>query len=122
MSVTYYNCRSTLVYVAFLDASRAFDKTSHWTLFKKLIDRHAPLSKICILLIWCSWYQHQVMTVTCSHRISNSFNVTNGVRRVGVLSQQLFIVYIDGLNDIILNKSAIGGSLAGKRKTLVICR
>ena len=25
--------------VAFLDASKAFDKISHWTLFRKLIDR-----------------------------------------------------------------------------------
>ena len=28
----------TSVYVAFLDASKVFDKISHWTLFKKLID------------------------------------------------------------------------------------
>ena len=46
--------------------------------------------------------------------ISNSFNVTNGVRQGGDLSPQLFNVYIDGLSDI-LNKSTIGGSLGGKR-------
>ena len=39
---------------------------------------------------------------------------TNGVRQGGVLSPQLFNVYIDGLSDI-LNKSTIGGSLGGKR-------
>ena len=54
------------------------------------------------------------MTVRCGHCISNSFNVTNGVRQGGVLSPQLFNVYINGLSDI-LNKSTIGGSLAGKR-------
>ena len=45
--------------------------------------------------------------------ISDSFNVTNGVRQCGVLSPQLFNVYIDGLSDI-LNKSTIGGPIGGK--------
>ena len=40
--------------------------------------------------------------------------MTNGVRQGGVLSPQLFYVYIDGLSDN-LNKSTIGGSLGGKR-------
>ena len=48
------------------------------------------------------------MTVKWGHCVSNSFSVTNGVRQGGVLSQQLFNVYIDGLSDI-LNKSTIGG-------------
>ena len=48
--------------------------------------------------------------------MSNSFNVTNGVRQGGVLYPQPFNVYIDGLSDI-LNKSTIGGSLGGKRIT-----
>ena len=33
--IEYFKSRSTSVYVAFLDASKAFDKISHWTLFKK---------------------------------------------------------------------------------------
>ena len=109
----YFKSRSASVYVAFLDASKDFDKISHWTLFKKLIDRHIPLYLVVIL---CYWYQHQEMTVRWGHCISNSFNVTNGVRQGGVLSPQLFNVYIDGLSDI-LNKSTIGGSLGGKRIT-----
>ena len=48
------------------------------------------------------------------HCISNSFNVTNGVRQGVVLCPQLFNVYIDNLSDI-LNKSTISGSLGGKR-------
>ena len=54
------------------------------------------------------------MTVRWGHCISNSFNVTNGVRQGGILSPQLFNVYIDGLSDI-SNKSTICGSLGGKR-------
>ena len=52
--------------------------------------------------------------VKWGHCISNSFNVTNGVRQGGVLFQQLFNVYINDSRDI-LNKSTIGGSLGGKR-------
>ena len=33
--IEYFKSRSTSVYVAFLDASKAFDKISYWTLFKK---------------------------------------------------------------------------------------
>ena len=109
--IEYFKSRSTSLYIAFLDASKAFDKISHWTLFIKLIDRHFPLYLVVIL---CYWYQHQEMTVRWGHYISNSFNVTNGVRQGGVLSPQLFNVYIHGLSDL-LNKSTIGGSLGGKR-------
>ena len=33
--IEYSKSRSTSIYVAFLDASKAFDKISHWTLFKQ---------------------------------------------------------------------------------------
>ena len=56
-----FQSRSTSVYVAFLDAGKAFEKNSHWTLFKELIDRHVPLYLVVIL---CYWYQHQEMTVS----------------------------------------------------------
>ena len=41
------------------------------------------------------------MTVRWSACISDSFNVTNGVRQGGILSPQLFNIYIDGLSDIL---------------------
>ena len=54
------------------------------------------------------------MTVRWGVCISDSFNVTNGVRQGGILSAQLFNIYIDGLSDI-LNKSSVDGSIGGKR-------
>ena len=48
--------------------------------------------------------------------VSNSFNVSNGVRQGGALSPQLFNVYIDGLSDI-LNKSTIGAHLVASVQT-----
>ena len=44
--IKYFKSRSTPVYVAFLDASKAFDKISHWTLLRKFIDRGVPLYKV----------------------------------------------------------------------------
>ena len=41
--IEYFKSRSTSIYVAFLDASKTFDKISHWTLFKKMIDRDVPI-------------------------------------------------------------------------------
>ena len=54
--IEYFETRSTSVYVAFLDDSKAFDKISHWTLFRKLIDRGEQLYLVIIL---CYWYQKQ---------------------------------------------------------------
>ena len=40
--VEYYKSHSTLVYICFMDASKAFDRVNHWTLFKKMIDSGMP--------------------------------------------------------------------------------
>ena len=66
--IEYFKSRSTSVYVAFLDASKAFDKISHWTLFRKLIDRNVPMYLIKVL---CYWYEHQLMSVRWGYSISN---------------------------------------------------
>ena len=109
--IEYYKSRSTSIFVAFLDASKAFDKINHWVLFKKLIDKHVPLFLVKIL---CFWYQQQSMYVRWGSTISTKFKVTNGVRQGGVLSPRLFNLYIDGLSTI-LNRCQIGGSIGGKR-------
>ena len=62
--IKYFQIRSTSVYVVFLGTSKAFYKISHWTLFKKLIDRHVLLY---LVVIFCYWYQHQEMAVKWGH-------------------------------------------------------
>ena len=108
--IEYFKNRSISVYVAFLDASKAFDKINHWLLFKKLIERQMPLYLVTIL---CYWYRHQEMFVRWGSSLSTGFRVTNGVRQGGVLSPLLFNVYINDLS-IQLCQTGIGGSIDGK--------
>ena len=108
--IEYFKNRSTSVYVAFLDASKAFDKINHWLHFKKLIKRQMLLY---LVTIFCYWYRHQVMFVRWGSSLSTGFRVTNRVRQGGVLSPLLFNMYINDLS-IQLSQTGIGGSIDGK--------
>ncbi len=107
--IEYFKHRSSSVFVAFLDASKAFDKINHWILFRKLLDRCVPMYLVKIL---CFWYQQQSMCVRWGAAISPNFNVSNGVRQGGVLSPLLFNVYMDGLSTV-LNSVSLGPSFGG---------
>ena len=47
--VEYYNYFRSPVYTCFLDASKAFDRINHWTLFKKVLLRDVPPLLVRIL-------------------------------------------------------------------------
>ena len=48
----YFCDQYTPVYTCLLDASKAFDRVSHWTLFAKLFNTQAPLLIVSVLLFW----------------------------------------------------------------------
>ena len=75
----------------FLDASKAFDRVNHTTLFEKLLHRDLPLPVARLLL---SWYTHQELKVRWSSSFSMPFNISNEVRQGGVLSPILFTSYL----------------------------
>ncbi len=100
---------NTNVFGCFLDASKAFDRVNHTTLFKMLIDRNLPPTVLRFLF---SWYRDQELVVRWNVDISASFNVSNGVRQGGVLSPILFTVYIDELLQR-LSRLGIGCQLGG---------
>ena len=58
--VNYYNYYNSPVYTCFLDASKAFDRISHWTMFKKLILGEVP---IIIVRVLCFWYPTQELCI-----------------------------------------------------------
>ena len=77
------------VFVCFLDASKAFDRVNHTTLFKQLGERGIPGYILRILIYW---YKNQDMCI-------KKFKVTNDVRQGGILSPYLFNVYVDELSE-----------------------
>ena len=58
--IKYYTGHSTPVYTCYPDASKAFDRVDHWTLFTKLI--HSGIS-LLIVRILVFWYQTQQLCV-----------------------------------------------------------
>ena len=71
---TYQN---TPVYTCLLDASKAFDRVNHWTLFAKLINTQVPILIVRVLLFW---YQMQKVCIKWSESCSQCFTICNGVR------------------------------------------
>ena len=90
-----YKCLNGSMFMGFLDASKAFDRIRHSTLFKKLIDRQVP-SYIVRIMIY--WYTNQTMFVCWSGILSKGFQVSKGVRQGGILSPYLFNLYTDDLS------------------------
>ena len=102
--VEFYNSYSSPVLCCFLDASKAFDRVNHWTLFFKLLSRGVhPL----IVRILAHWYRSQDVCVRWGNSLSSSFNVSNGVRQGSLLSPLLFSLYIDEISSK-LKSSQIG--------------
>ena len=50
--IKYYNLHNSPVHTCFLDASKAYDRVNHWTLFKKLLDRSVHILVVRILMFW----------------------------------------------------------------------
>ena len=48
--IKHYAMQNSTVYTCFLDAAKAFDRMSHWTLFSKMIKRDVPLVISLVIL------------------------------------------------------------------------
>ena len=75
-----------------MDASKAFDRVNHWTLFKKVIDMPDVFVRLLVY-----WYRTQNACVRWGTACSEIFTVSNGVRQGGILSPLFFNVYMDSL-------------------------
>ena len=107
--IEYYKHNNSPVYVCYLDASKAFDRINHWTLYSKLIDRNISVTFVRLLMYW---YGNQQFCIRWGSTYSNYFFVSNGVRQGGILSPILFCVYMENLS-VALNKSGIGCIMNG---------
>ena len=48
--IKYYTKQSSTVFTCFLNAAKAFDSLSHWTLFSKMIKKNVPMVIVIELL------------------------------------------------------------------------
>ena len=102
--IKYYNLYNSTVFTCFLDASKAYDRVNHWTLFKKLLKRSVSII-VVRMLMFC--YPKQEVCIRWGTEMSSYFNISNGVRQGGILSQSLLAIYMDDLSSL-LNTSRIG--------------
>ena len=92
--VNSYTNSGSSVYMAYLDASKAFDRVVHKGLFIKLIERSFP--KMIVDLIM-TWYSDLQCRVRWGSAFSDWFSLKVGVRQDGVLSPSFYSLYVDDL-------------------------
>jgi len=92
--INHYTKNGCTVNVAALDISKAFDRISYYALFSKLLKRNFPSQLINIFI---SWYSKSYVKVKWKDKLSESFQVSAGVRQGGVLSPFLFAIYIEDI-------------------------
>ena len=97
------------MHVAFLDASKAFDRVNRPTLLLKLESRGVPTY---ILRLLSNELIGQYICVRWGSTHSEFFPIGNGVKQGGILSPLLFNVYMDDLS-LQLHRQPIGCSVGG---------
>ena len=93
-TVDYFTGNGSRVFLSFLDCSKAFDRISHWGLFVKLIKQNVPL---CFLLSVMYLYLNMSCTVKWNEKMSGSFDIPTGTKQGGILSPNLFSMYMHNL-------------------------
>ena len=105
----FYKKHGSAMHVAFLDASKAFDRVNRRKLLYKLESRGVPTY---ILRLLSSELIGQCICVRWGSTHSDFFHIGNGVKQGGILSPLLFNIYMDDLS-LQLHRQSIGCSVGG---------
>ena len=96
-SMIYAKEHDSVLYIALLDATKAFDVVSHEILFKKLyLNEVDPETWLLIN----DWYSNLESAVKWKGNLSRTFDVKQGVRQGGVLSTGFYKLFV---NDLLLD-------------------
>jgi len=90
----YFVNHGSSLYIASLDASKAFDRVNHTKVFNKLLKKGLSGRIIRVLI---DWYGKLFCMVKRNGSFSSWFCVKSGVRQGGILSPFLFNIYIDSV-------------------------
>jgi len=91
-TVQYFNDRSSNVYIASLDASKAFDRLNHYKLFATLYKKNLSLIFINIII---NWYQKLSVVVKWQGAYSLPLTVHSGTKQGSIISSIIFNMYVD---------------------------
>ena len=61
--IDFYISNNSPMFICYMDASKAFDRINHWSLFRRLLNRSIP--KLIVRLI-IFWYTMQTFIIQCS--------------------------------------------------------
>ena len=103
----FYTKHGSAMYVAFLDAAKAFDRVNRQKLITKLTQLDVPKY---LLRVICNEYNNQSVYVRWGSTYSEFFPVGNGVKQGGKLSPLLLNVYMVNLS-VQLYTKPVGCSL-----------
>jgi len=102
--IQHFNNKWSTVYIASLDASKAFDRVNHFKLLSTLIKMALPRSFIDIIY---NWYMRLSVFVKWNNSFSSILYVHSGVRQGGILSGLFFNAYVNPFISA-LRKSDLG--------------
>ena len=81
----------TILFIASLDISKAFDRVNHYKLYKSLLCAGIPVVVVDVL---CNLYSKLTFMVRWNSSVSAQFLVGSGVRQGSCLSPAIFNVFI----------------------------
>jgi len=99
--IQHFNNRSSNVYVASIDASKAFDRVNHYKLFSILIKKGLPSYFVHTIY---NWYSRLNVKIKWQNSLSSPLSVLSGVRQGGVLSGHLFNLYVNDFISTLRNR------------------
>jgi len=91
-AINHFTDRGSSVYIASLDIRKAFDKVSHFKMYKSLLDAGVT---IIIVDVLCNWYNKLHYAVRWNNALSAQFSVFSGVRQGSCLSPAIFNVFMN---------------------------
>jgi len=92
--IEHFIAGGSTVNICTIDLSKAFDRTNHFAMYIRMMERKIPIE---LLSIFEQWFQMSATCVKWHGQTSHFFKLRAGVRQGGVLSPFLFAIFMDNV-------------------------